>query len=220
VDGVYRSDDGGSWRAVSGALPLDGNWVSSVAAHPADPDIAYLTLVTYDHPSVWKTTDGGATWEAKGDVTIDPANDPTEVWATRSPDGIYWPHTYSWQVTLDPRDPNRLYYVDFWRIARSDDGGEHWAAKIAGAQNTCVTDLTVDADTLYAAHWDAGLLASTDHGSTWKAILPSEFNDPVLAGHYWRIVITHTADVKYYFTTSDPWETAYGQVLHSRDGVH
>jgi len=219
-EGIYKTIDGGNtWRSASGSLPplnVD-TWISSVAVHPTDSNIAYLTLVTYDYPNIWKTTDGGATWVPRGDVAYDPVNDPTEVWATNP--------TWSWQVTLDRAKPDRLFFVSYWDIYRSDDGGEHWSTKIFGAQNTVVTDLIVDIhhpadqpDVLYATHMDAGLLSSTDKGVTWT-VFPRTY-DTALSGHYWRFAIAQVGDRKYYYTTSDPWSQNYGQVLRSTDGVN
>ncbi len=214
--GVYKRVGDGSWLPVNGSLPLQGPWVSSVAVHPTDPAIAYLTLVTYDHPSVWKTVDGGLTWAPTGEVAYDTVNDPTRTWTP-------WP-SLSWQVVLDPANPERLFYVDYWGIYRSDDGGDHWQEKIVGAQNTCVNNLLLDTDqqpyTLYATHWDAGLLSSQDNGVTWKAVMPPP--DPEqhsLGGHYWGLAITHSGNTKYYFTTADQWEQGYSQVFRSTDGV-
>ena len=220
--GVYRSTNGGdSWQPANGSLPLPGNWdawVSSVAVHPGDPDVAYLTLTTYDEASVWKSTDGGATWVGKGDVSYDPINDPTEGWLAGP--------TLSWQVAIDPHQPDRLFFVNYWDILRSEDGGEHWQTRIAGAQNSCVTSLAVDADhpagepdVLYATHMDAGLLASSDGGATWQAVLPTSY-DEALAGHYWRFTIARSGGTKAYYTTGDPWATDYGQVLRSGDGLN
>ena len=226
--GVYMSTNGGNlWQAANGSLPLgttyDDPWVSSVAVDPTDPDIAYVSLVTYDYANVWKTEDGGESWEPTGDVTIDPVNDPTETWLT---EGGIWYYNLSWQVALDPHNPDRLFYVNYWDIVRSEDGGEHWANKIVGAQNTCVTSVVVDTDhpadqpdTLYATHMDAGLLSSTNQGITWTAVLPSQTNDPTLSGHYWRVAIARVGGTKYYYTTSDPWDQNYGQVLRSANGV-
>ncbi len=221
TDGVYKSTDGGgSWGPANAGLPSLGEdaWVSSVAVEPSSPPTAYLTLATYDGANVWKTTDSGASWVPKGDVTYDPVNDPTELWS-RDP-------TMSWYLAIDPHDPERIFYTGYWDIIRSDDGGEHWVSAIVGAQNTCVTDLLVDTDhpvaqpdVLYATHMDAGLLASTDNGSTWAMVVPREY-DNTLAGHYWRIAITRVGDTKYHFTTCDPWGWEYGRVLRSTDGVN
>jgi photosystem II stability/assembly factor-like uncharacterized protein len=232
MSGVFKSADGGnSWQAANGALPELGEaaWVSSIAVHPIESNTAYLTLATYDYPNVWKTTDGGATWTPAGEVTYDPVNNPTETWATNP--------TLSWQVALEPHDPDRVFYVSFWDIYRSDDGGEHWSTKIVGAQNTCVTDLVLDGDgALFATHMDAGLLKSTDGGATWTAVLPNTetgFN-PAMTGHFWNFAIAQVAETTYYYVTSDPWTpvveeqkdlpvfgnpVGYGQVLRSNDGL-
>jgi xyloglucan-specific exo-beta-1,4-glucanase len=218
--GVYRSSNGGkTWQRISDSLPTldDNTWVSSVAVDPKDSNVAYVTLATYDYPNVWKTTDGGATWLPKGKVAYDPVYDPTEVWAVNP--------TLSWQVAVDSTNPERLFYVSYWDIYRSVDGGESWATKIVGAQNTVVTDIVVDSDHLpgqpdviYAAHMDAGLLSSTSEGAAWTAF-PRTY-DPAFSGHYWSLAIAKMSDVKYYYVTSDPWEKSYGQVLRSTDGVN
>jgi xyloglucan-specific exo-beta-1,4-glucanase len=231
--GVYRSLDGGrQWQAVNGFGPDfalgDRAWASSVAVHPTDPDIAYVSLATYDDANVWKTTDGGTTWAPQRNVAVDPINNPTEAWSPNAPAGGYYPYTLSWQVTIDPNNPNRLFYVNYWGILRSEDGGEHWRSKIAGAQNTCVTALALDTnhpasqpDKLFATHWDAGILASGDQGRTWTAVVPSQVNDPALSGHYWNLAIVHAGGRQYYYTTADVNEETsnYGQVLRSNDGV-
>ena len=218
TDGVYKTTNGGSsWQPANGGLPtLDEDaWVSSVAVDPSDPGKAYLTLATYDYANVWKTANGGATWAPRGDVSYDPVNDPTEMWAGDP--------TMSWYLTIDPHNHERIFYTGYWDIIRSDDGGEHWVTRIVGAQNTCVTDLAVDSQVphaLYATHMDAGLLSSADNGATWTMLLPPPGQyDPDLAGHYWRIVIAGAGNAKHYYTTCDPWERDCGKVLRSTDGA-
>ena len=216
--GVYRSPNrGASWTSASGNLPLAGLEVSSVAAHPTNPQVAYVTLVTYEVPSVWKTTDGGSTWAPQGNVTFDPRNNPTRAWDQGQ--------TYAWQVRLDPFDPDRVYYVDFWAITRSDDGAANSAEKIVGAQDTCITSLTVDtdhpagqADTLFATQWDAGVVASTDQGATWMAVQPSEWQADVV-GHYWDFAVIRVGGTKYYLTTSTTGDPETSRVQRSTDAV-
>ncbi len=227
-EGVFKSTNGGTtWQAVNGDVPLTDSagmgWRTSVAVHPSNPDIAYMSLATDDAFPVWSTADGGASWvEVEGtSVSYDEASDPTRVWSAGS--------APVWQVKIDPFDSNSLLAVSFWTIQRSDDAGLTWADSVAGAQNTCVTSIYLDTDhgvgepdTLYATHMDAGLLASTDGGATWSAVLPSGSDaDSVFAGHAWRFAVARVGDTKYYYMTADPWppvETS--QVLRSTDGVN
>ena len=72
--GVLRSDDHGrTWRSISQGLPSDFGF--PIVAHPTDPDTAYvmpldgMRRTSLDaKPAVWRTSDGGASWErlAKG----------------------------------------------------------------------------------------------------------------------------------------------------------
>jgi hypothetical protein len=148
--GVYTVGDG-SWQPVNGSLPLQGPWASSVAVHPTNPAIAYLTLVTYDHPSVWKTTNGGLTWAPTGKVAYDTVNDPTRAW-------IPWP-SLSWQVVLDPANPERRFDVEYWGIYRSDDGGDHCKKKRRRAEHVCQPIAAgYRSSALHVRdHWDAGV---------------------------------------------------------------
>ena len=64
--GVYRSVDGGrSWISLGFE---DAEGVHRIVLHPADPDIAYVGILgptwgESDKRGVFKTTDGGSTWE-------------------------------------------------------------------------------------------------------------------------------------------------------------
>ena len=110
---------------------------------------------------------------------------------------------------------------------RSTDAGAHIEEKIVGAQNTCVNTLTLDTDhpsgqpdTLYATHWDVGLLKSTDKGATWTAVLPdssTHWTEPTI-GHYWNFAISKVGSAKYLFTTCDGHHYDYSLILRSTDG--
>ncbi len=73
--GMYRSDDGGRrWVDISSELP--SRFGFPIGAHPRDPDTAWLVPLNGDDRgryvpdasmAVWRTRDGGATWERHGD---------------------------------------------------------------------------------------------------------------------------------------------------------
>jgi photosystem II stability/assembly factor-like uncharacterized protein len=67
---MYRSDDGGrNWQSIENGLPSSFGFPA--AAHPADPDTAFLIPLNGDdkgrfmpeaRAAVWRTRDGGRSW--------------------------------------------------------------------------------------------------------------------------------------------------------------
>ncbi|MGB9835132.1 MAG: VPS10 domain-containing protein [Candidatus Saccharicenans sp.] len=85
-DGVYKSSDGGkSWQKVGLS---DSHHISKIIIHPSNPDIVYVASMGHlftpnRERGVFKTTDGGKTWEkvlyvsdkiGVIDLAIDPSN--------------------------------------------------------------------------------------------------------------------------------------------------
>jgi photosystem II stability/assembly factor-like uncharacterized protein len=127
-NGVYRSDDGGeSWRH----LGLEGTrHVGEILVHPTDPDIAYVAglgnlWATGPERGVFRTTDGGSTWEkvlyldeftGAVDLAMHPT-DPGIIYA-----GMYARLRKAWG--FNGGGPNGGIY-------KSTDGGDSWD-KLAG----------------------------------------------------------------------------------------
>jgi photosystem II stability/assembly factor-like uncharacterized protein len=112
---------------------------------------------------VFKSTDGGATWRAGGEVqTLQvPVAAPGEIPAQTA---------FGSRVVIDPLDPDTLY-AGALGVLKSTDGGTTWRS--AGLTRTPVSALAIDPEapaTLYAGT-DAGLFKTTDAGASWQALL-------------------------------------------------
>ncbi len=119
--GVYRSDDfGGQWTEV-GADALSSTFGFPVVADPHDPDTAYVVPLTSDvfrcapegDLRVFRTTDGGATWEGLGNGLPD-----HDAYLTVLRDGF----------VADSLDPTGLYVgTRTGEVFGSADAGGSWS---------------------------------------------------------------------------------------------
>jgi len=122
-DGVYKSTDGGeTWKNVG---LRDSHHIGEIRIHPQDPDTAYVAALGHafgpnDERGVYRTTDGGETWErvlhvsdrAGGvDLTLDVTN-PRIIYAT-----IWQVHRHFWELVSGGPDSG------LWK---STDGGDSW----------------------------------------------------------------------------------------------
>lgn len=141
---VFKSNDRGqTWLRIrlDPSNPLAG----LVAIDPLDPSTVYVSLTNRD---LWRTRDGGRTWEAIGN-----------------------PGVSTLELLIDPVNPATLYAAGYGGIAKSTDRGETWTALPGDASGVPYFDLAIPASspsTLYAA--GAHLLRSTDAGATWTRI--------------------------------------------------
>lgn len=172
--GVWKSNDlGGSWTPLTDGMPdlaigslwVDptdptGNTVYAGTGEANDNENAFTGL------GIYKTIDGGATWQLYGEGLLQGYKIPA--------------------IRVDPTNSSRVYAatkVDTYAtpslpllgVAVSTDGGHTWTAPTgAGSLNGHdVMDLAIDTHgDLYAAvggFGDAadGVYLSTDHGITW-----------------------------------------------------
>ena len=170
--GVQRSTDGGSsWKQVV-AVPA-----YSLSRASSDPKVLFAgtwkaplagSLVSQLPGSIWKSTDGGATWVEKA------AGLPGSASFRARP-----------EVAVAPSDPSRVYalfsdtsnrQID---MVASTDGGESWTSlnlssknvDILSVQGNYFTDMAVDPsnpNVVYAGGLD--LWKSSDGGATWARI--------------------------------------------------
>lgn len=164
-EGVFKSADGGrSWRSASRGLVAGP--VSLLAVAPSDPAALYAVLTEQIQPTIARTLDGGATWQAAAMGGIPLA------------------------LAVDPRDPRVAFAAGHGGLIwKTTDAGAVWR-RVNGEETACAsfTDLVIDPqdpDTLYAIgprdscplRPDAcAAFKSTDHGESWSCMegLPRE----------------------------------------------
>jgi photosystem II stability/assembly factor-like uncharacterized protein len=174
--GVYQSEDGGgSWHPSNKGVkayffpdpwPEFGQCVHKVASNPARPERMYLQ----NHHGVYRTDDGGRTWESIAD-------------------GL--PSDFGFPIVVDPHDPDTVYVFPLVadsnrvppdgkpRVWRSRDAGQTWAELADGLPEEsfftvvlrdamCVDQATPTG--VYFGSRDGSVYASNDAGDHWAAV--------------------------------------------------
>jgi hypothetical protein len=192
---LFRSDDGGlSFSLVEGLWnhPHRAEWtpggggacLHTVITHPTDPR---RVLVAMSTAGVYRTADGGATWE--------PAN--RGIQATFLPEDQRFPDYGQCvhKVAMHPARPDRLYAQNHFGVYRSDDGGDSWTAIESGLPSNFGFPIVVHPhrpDTIYTFPLQADedrtppdarcrVYRSEDAGATWTPLSAGLPQDPYYA---------------------------------------
>jgi|GEM_PF-798947 len=134
--GIARTDDGlntqafPSWQLYDMDNGLSEAWVSSIAVHPTDPQVAYCTFSNFGVDHVMRTENGGVTWQA-----IDRRDEPTGI-----------PDIPANWIGIRPCDPQQLYVGTDLGVFESMDGGATWEPASEGLANTVVEALDFQSD--------------------------------------------------------------------------
>jgi photosystem II stability/assembly factor-like uncharacterized protein len=180
---TMKTTDGGAnwWATYSRKIP-SGEWVSTgldvtnvygIQFDPFDSDRQFLT---YTDIGLFRSEDGGATWQSST------AGVPEE-----------WVNTTYW-LAFDPKVRGRMWSVNsythdlprpkMWRrqdpakfkggVCVSDDGGKTWRKANRGMDETAATHILLDpnspaeARVLYVAGFGRGVYKSSDGGKSWS----------------------------------------------------
>lgn len=207
LGGLFHSTDGGvSWRTLWVPAP-DGsvsNHVSDIGVDPHHPEIVYVAVDNYigswQPGGVYRSTDGGVTWEtanaglpgpAVSFLTVDPQESGVLYAGVsgqlfRSVDhGVSWQSSYSgqWVVVLavDPQD-SQVLYAGGKEVFKSLDKGHSWVPSIQGLSldEVSITSLAIDpnhSNVLYAGGTPLGgpdfpgrIFKSVDGGASWSEV--------------------------------------------------
>ena len=204
-DGVYKSTDAGAtWTNVG--LPLTGR-IGRMIVDPNDPNIAFACALghTYgpqEERGVYRTTDGGATWDRVlfvdedtgcSDLAIDPTN-PRVLYAT------------TWQIFintwgLNSGGPGSGVY-------KSIDGGTTWNRLSGGLPGgvdhpigkTAVAVAASDPNRVYVLVEDSspGLYRSDNAGRSWQ-LVNENHTMAERAPYYTRIAVSPDNADQIYF---------------------
>lgn len=130
---VATHDGGETWLESGQGLP--DRFLGDLAAHPDDPDQAYVVAGGFLSGHVFQTTDGGRSWQDRtGDLPDHPVN----------------------AVIYDPADPNAVYVGTDFGVFHSPGGGDTW--------NRLQDGLPVSAVYALAAQPGTGRLVAATHG--------------------------------------------------------
>lgn len=132
-----------------------GGDMDTLAAAPSAPGVLYAA---YFDPNVWRSEDGGLTWEPRGDAP--------------------WIGEDDIKLFVDPVDSDTLYLcsdIDLSRsgedpeLAKSTDGGKTWVI----LDDWCSGYLAIhprDNSLMYRVAGYCGVMKSTDAGITWRTL--------------------------------------------------
>ncbi|MCB0635738.1 MAG: glycosyl hydrolase, partial [Lewinella sp.] len=194
-DGIYKSVDGGaSWEHMG---LKESEHIAKILIHPNDPNTVYVAASgplwrEGGDRGVYKTTDGGQTWEAV--LTIDE-------------------HTGIADMVMDPRDPNVIYAAAQQRrrhvftyigggpgsgLYKTSDGGANWDKINRGLPSVDMGRIGLaispaDPEIIYAiveaAQGEGGFYVSTNRGASWQK--RDGYNT---SGNYYQEIIADPVD--------------------------
>jgi photosystem II stability/assembly factor-like uncharacterized protein len=203
-------DHGANWigtSLVNNVAVIPGFPTHKLAIDPTNPSKLFLGV---DFRGVFKTTDGGVTWNQVyhqntniNALAIDPTN-PANIYLATYPfdllkstnGGATWtPINSPGDVTVlavDPVNPAIVYAGTNFGVSKSTNAGASWvltSLRNPGTSNPYVISLIIDptnTSVLYAATFNGGAFTTTNSGSSWSPV----FSD--VAGHVLSFVTDTT----------------------------
>ena len=154
---VWRSDDAGAhWSLLKDfSEPFITVMASGIAVDPTDADRVFVAMnevTQFGQGTVWRSEDGGATWEA----------------AVSS-----FPLPFFGEIAIDPRAPHAVFAATYG-LLRSLDGGSTWtpATGLETGITTVVSSLAFPESApgvVVAGKAGEGVFVSRDGGATFAA---------------------------------------------------
>ena len=180
--GLFESTDGGdSWRPVDGLLAHEhrprwtpGNGGMCLHTIVLDPEHTGRTLVAMSTGGVYRTEDGGHTWQARNRGVR------AEFLPDKHPEFGQCVH----KIAHHPAQPGRLFLQNHWGLYRSTDWGDTWDDVANGVPSDFGFAMAMhphDADTVYIVPLESDMFRcvpdaklrvfrTRDAGESWQAV--------------------------------------------------
>ncbi len=224
--GFWKSTDAGkTWEDLG---MEETRFISRIRVHPENPDVVYSAVLgdifkPTDMRGVYKSTDGGKTWDRKlfvsqvagaVDLILDP-NNPNTMYAT------------TWDVkrtpySLESGGPDS-------KIFKSTDAGENWTEisrnsgmpeGLLGIMGITVSPLNSNRIWAIIENLEGGVFRSDDAGETWEKI-NEDRNLRQRAWYYTRIYAdTQDEDIVYVVNVDYHKSTDGGKTFESGRAPH
>ncbi len=200
--GLYRSEDAGTrWTLLHNSM--EGSVVWSIAIDPVDPRVMFAGTGTPSEPGIYRSTDGGESWEQR----------PMEIAEMCPAVGIPRPTA----IAIDPTN-HRSVWVGFEvdGVRHSSDGGETWVNLGNEIPNLDVHNMLVAAGSPAVVFTvvNDDVWRSTDDGETWQPARARE----TFPWHYARGIAVKPGEPGTVFVTvGDATPGTVGTVMRSRD---
>ncbi len=168
-DHLVRTTDGGqNWTIIP--FDVDSN-LYAISLHAMDSVNAWLATADEQNPisgKVYKTADGGLTWEEQPDAFTEFNETPAGIYFWNENEGVAFGAT----CNSDYDDQIAIYYTE--------DGGNNWT-KVSGeampeqlpGESMCLPGgngfYEVVGDTIWFVTFQSRLFRSVDRGKTWEA---------------------------------------------------
>ena len=143
---IYRTSNGTeqkpTWTQVNGngTTPLPARYCTRIVIDPKDNNTVYATFGGYSKGNVWRTANGGKTWDNLGEQQRRARSD--------------LPDSPVWALAIHPRRRGWLYIGTAVGLFTSADGGQTWSPTNEGPTSCAVWDLS----------WMNSSLLVTTHG--------------------------------------------------------
>lgn len=156
--GAYKSTDAGQhWEHVTDNYLI--GWVSAIRIHPTNEDFVLMSAAN----DLWRSTDGGQTWEVIGQPSFVTMN------------------ISAWEFAFSPFDPNIIFAACNEGLFRSDDNGDNWEELLL---NECMTIAFKpdEPNVVYTIQYEPGLnysrfYKSENNGDSWTMFDQGWFNN-------------------------------------------